>query len=386
MKDIDKSAYYHKVIQHKEKNNAGEYEIIRNATGVQDVDSRLYYRTYIPASLQQVDGQQLLTDEWKHRLKFIYREIGKMQGLSFYETDFRVKNRQLYKQECISVLESDDIKVQLTDVFCPSLSEDICRKMVLYECVEEHKDCICDIILQGKIKIKHQSVAFRKNQIWENTKFKKVSLLEYNPPTPEQVSGLMRDLEAYWKETIKIDDIIKSGLLAYQFLTIMPYKEDNEIWISILLNFFMRHQGMGSDYYIPFARYFLEQDAERKIAMRQVRESGDYGIWIRFFIHVVEMAVAKTNQAIMRLEQIHKNTLISIQNEKQKSLLQEVSVFIEENPVFVIYDIEQEFQISYNTAAKSVAILEKYDLVKEISNKQRYRVYCYEHYLKEIIK
>ncbi len=54
--------------------------------------------------------------------------------------------------------------------------------------------------------------------------------------------------------------------------------------------------------------------------------------------------------------------------------------------VFVIHDIEQEFQIAYNTAAKSVAILEKHDLVKKISNKQRYRVYCYEHYLKEIIK
>ena len=88
----------------------------------------------------------------------------------------------------------------------------------------------------------------------------------------------------------------------------------------------------------------------------------------------------------MQLEQIHKNTLASIENEKQKSLLQEVSAFMEENPVFVIHDIEREFHTAYNTAAKSVAILEKHDLVKEISNKQRYRVYCYEQYLKEIIK
>lgn len=67
--------------------------------------------------------------------------------------------------------------------------------------------------------------------------------------------------------------------------------------------------------------------------MHQVRESGDYSKWISFFIHVVEMAAAKTNQAIMQLEQIHKNTLISIENEKQKSLLQEISAFMEENPV-----------------------------------------------------
>ncbi|MDE6233279.1 MAG: hypothetical protein K2M60_08055 [Lachnospiraceae bacterium] len=44
MKDIDKSAYYDKVIQHKEKNNAGEYEIIQNAAGVQDAEREIAMR------------------------------------------------------------------------------------------------------------------------------------------------------------------------------------------------------------------------------------------------------------------------------------------------------------------------------------------------------
>ncbi len=80
MKDIDESAYYDEAVQCMEKNNAGEYEIIRNSAGVRGADSRLYYRTYIPASLQQVDEQQFQTDEWGHKLKFIYREIGIMQS------------------------------------------------------------------------------------------------------------------------------------------------------------------------------------------------------------------------------------------------------------------------------------------------------------------
>ncbi len=386
MKGIDKSAYCNGAMQCMEKNNAGAYEMIHNCVEVREADSRLYYRTYIPASLQQVDEQQFLTEEWGHRLKFIYREIGKMQGLGFYETDFKARNRQLYKQESISVLENNGIGVQLTDIFSTRLSEDVCRKMDLYECMEEYKDHICDNILRGKVKLKHQNAAFRKNQIWENEKFKKVSLLEYNLPAPEQVLELMRDLEIYWNKTIKIDPIIKAGLLAYQFLTIMPYEEDNEIWISILLNFFLRQQGMASDYYIPFARYFVEQDVERKTAMRQVRESGNYDIWIRFFIYIVEMAIYKTNQVIMQLDQIYKNTLVTVETEKQKSLLQEISAFMEANPVFIIHDIEQEFHTAYNTAAKAVAILEKNDLVKEISNKQRYRVYCYERYIREILK
>lgn len=88
----------------------------------------------------------------------------------------------------------------------------------------------------------------------------------------------------------------------------------------------------------------------------------------------------------MQLERIHKNTLESIEKEKQKSLLHEISAFMEENPVFVIHDIEREFHTAYNTAAKSVAILEKHGIIKEISNKQRYRVYCYDNLIREILK
>ena len=57
------------------------------------------------------------------------------------------------------------------------------------------------------------------------------------------------------------------------------------------------------------------------------------------------------NQAIMQLEQIHKDTLASIEKEKQKILLQDVSAFMEENPIFVIQNIEREFHTAYNTAA-----------------------------------
>ncbi|MCM1154328.1 MAG: Fic family protein [Roseburia sp.] len=283
-------------------------------------------------------------------------------------------------------MENNEIEVQLTDVFSLRLTDDVSAKMDLYECLENQQGHICNDIFSGNIKIKHKNAAFRQNQIWENAKFKKVSFSEYNPPTPEKVPELMKELEIYWNEEIKAEPVIKAGLFTYQFLTIMPYEENNEIWLSILLNSFFRRQGMGSDYYIPFARYFAEQNMERETAMRHTRESGDYVIWIHFFINVMEMAVAKTNQAIMQLEQIHKNTLASIEKEKQQLLLQEVSAFMEENPVFVIHDIEREFRTAYNTAAKSVAILEKHGVIKEISNKQRYRVYCYEKLIREILK
>lgn len=320
----------------------------------------------------------------KAELSFVYKEIGRMQGLSFYETDFKARNRQFYKQECISALKNENKKVQLTEAFSPRLSEDIRRKMVLYECMETQEDRIYRSILQGKIRTGGQNITFRQKQ--KNEKCKERYSPEYSLPMPEQIPEQMRNLELYWEKTSETDDIIKAGLMAYQFFMILPYEEDNEIWISILLNLFLRQQELGTDYYIPFARYFAEQETERKAAMRDAEESGDYSAWIHFFTDMTGQAVARTNQAIMQLEQIRRDTLYAVENEKQKSLLHDVFSFMEKNPIFVIQDIEQEFHTAYNTAAKSVAILEKHDLVKEISNKQRYRVYCYERYIRELLK
>lgn len=86
--------------------------------------------------------QQFLTDEWGNRLKHFYKEIGRMQGLSFYENNFKIKNIQFCKQESVSVLENNEIEVQLTDVFSLRLKDDVSEKMDLYECMEKQKDAL----------------------------------------------------------------------------------------------------------------------------------------------------------------------------------------------------------------------------------------------------
>lgn len=48
---------------------------------------------------------------WGNRLKYFYKQIGRMQELSFYENNFKTKNIQFCRQESISVLENNEIEV-----------------------------------------------------------------------------------------------------------------------------------------------------------------------------------------------------------------------------------------------------------------------------------
>ncbi len=362
---------------------AGKYELIKNDAGKVKSEGRLYYQTYIPVDIARVE---IASNAGNDNLKRIYQEAGKMQGLGFYESNYARKNRKVYQQEAASRIECNGGRIELGDKFSNQLSNEIKSEMTLYDFLDEENSCNSQKILQGGMKIEKHYFVYRKKQIWEDKEVKRVSLREHNPPSPERVPELMKALTGFVERKSAMDPVIRAGLLCYQFLTVMPFEKDNEIWASILLNCFLREQGIGTGYYIPFGKDFLKQEKERKEAMKQVRESGDYGIWLQYFLEVVCKALERMNCMIMGLRQIHDHSVSSILMEKQKDLLESMIIYMEETPIFTIADVEKEFQIAYNTAAKMITIFEKHDIVKEISKKQRYRIYCYEKYVQEILK
>lgn len=371
-------------------NKAGKYEVVRNQKGMSDAGGRLYYQTYIPADLSQVEDVQFQSDKLSGTLNAIYRELGIQQGLCFFEDNFKRKNRLLYKQEWTASLKYKSIAIELTDAFGPRMSETVSAGMNFYDSMEQRKEAASDDtfledILLGTVKMQGHSFRFRKNQIWEESNVRRISLREHNPPAPDRISNLMIQLDNYRRKENGADAMVQAALLSYQFLTILPYQEDNEIWASFMLNLFLQSKGYFLGYYVPFAKQFFKEDEERKQLMKQVREEASYAPWIWFFLKIMEDSIAGTNRLIMRLSQIHKETLDAISGEKQKNLLVKILDFMEDSPVFVIGDIEEKFDVAYNTAAKAVSLLEKKGIVRELSHKQRYRIYCYDKYMRELM-
>ncbi len=370
-----------------EENKAGKYELVKNdAEKAKTEGGRLYYQTYIPASLKHV---KVAADVESAELKQIYQEIGKMQGLGFFERNLEGKNRKLCMQEVTAMLENEGNKPELPDRFSNQPVNEIKEKMNIYIFLNKENSPSVRKILQGRAQAGGKNYGYRNVQVWEDKEAKRVSLREHNPSAPKHISELMKGLEEYSTRKDLPDPFIHAGLLCYQFLTIMPFEEDNELWAGLLINCFLREhlheQDIRTEYYIPFGRYLLDSEEERKEAMRQVRESGDYGIWLHYFVEMTRRALERTNRMIMAVEQLYKESFSSIIKEKQKELLQDIIIYMEETPVFAVADIEEAFDIAYNTAAKMINILKKHDIVQEISERQRYRIFCYESYVQEIL-
>lgn len=380
-------------------NKVGKYEIVRNRRGEPQAGGRRYYQTYLPADLGQADESLFQTEGLSDALHAIYREIGVQQGLCFYEDNLPGKTSLLYKQETAALLKRRNSASALEDIFSLRMSETVSARMDLYNALEQRGKAVResalleDILLgtvraQGHSKFYHgkfyHAYPFRKSQIWEEESARKISLREHNPPMPERIPDLMMRLDMYRRTEDRMDVMVLAALLCYQFLAVMPYQEYNEIWAGILLNLFLKSKGCGLSYYVPFAKALLKEEKERRESMRRVREEASYGPWIVFCLKIMERAIADTNRLIMQLAQIRRETAIAISGEKQKVLLGKILPFMEEYPIFIIGDIEEQFDVAYNTAAKAVSTLEKRGIVREISRQQRYRVYCYDKYIREL--
>lgn len=68
--------------------------------------------------------------------------------------------------------------------------------------------------------------------------------------------------------------------------------------------------------------------------------------------------------------------------EKSASVLNSLCDYLVQKPLVSIQEISDALQISYNTATKYVKMMEELEILKQINEQSRYRIFSYDKYLK----
>lgn len=368
-----------------EGNRAGSYDIRADAG---KGEQKQYFNVYHPNALMEMEDMDAfeLSGRMNLFIKKIYYQCGFLSGIAAREQQMQIKNMQVYKRELTDYSAEKGIAMSAAEVYGKEPCRFLQEKLEYFRLLDTEPRLMSSDIIKGNIRVGERRVAYRKHQIFEMTRFHGVALRGYTPPAADMIAGLMSDLSVYEGEKNHTEALVQSALICYQFLTIMPYEEDNLLWAGILVNAFLRERGLFAGYYVPFVRYFLERDTDRKARMSAVRQEGKFEIWVEFYLEILEEAMERMKRFVVAAERIHEKANHAVSHEKQRDLLMRVIEYMEHVPVFDIKDIAGEFDIVYNTAAKIITVLEKCGLVSEISKRQRYRLYQYDAYLKEIMK
>ena len=223
---------------------------------------------------------------------------------------------------------------------------------------------------------------FRYSQNWIGPANCSLKDARYVPPNVEDMQNAMSDLEKFINENVDYDPLIRVALIHYQFETVHPFLDGNGRIGRLLILLYLMEQGLLAKPVIYISYFLKKNQVEYYDRISEVRRSGNFEQWIRFFLEAVSKAASDSLEAICQLSALHDRNIEKLpKTTRSKDNLRAVFDYIEQYPIIDIKKTAKELEISYNTVATAVKKLVEIGILQETTNAARNRVFAYEEYL-----
>ncbi len=223
---------------------------------------------------------------------------------------------------------------------------------------------------------------FRHSQNWIGPANCSLKDARYIPPNVEDMQTAMSDLEKYVNENVDYDPLIRVALIHYQFETIHPFLDGNGRIGRLLILLYLMEQGLLAKPVIYISYFLKKNQIEYYDRISEVRRTGNFEQWIRFFLEAVSKAASDSLETIRQLSMLHDANIEKLpKTTRSKDNLRAVFDYIEQYPIIDIKRTAKDLAVSYNTVAAAVRKLVEFGILQETTNAARNRVFAYEAYL-----
>jgi Fic family protein len=203
----------------------------------------------------------------------------------------------------------------------------------------------------------------------------------YVPPPPHEMLGSLDNLEKYLHGGEGTPVLIRCALIHYQFETIHPFNDGNGRLGRLLITFFLVWQGVLEEPMLYLSAYLKTHQQEYYDRLQQVRTSGHFEAWIKFFLEgviTVSGQVVNTARSIQRLERTDTDRILEGNSGHSGVLLLR---YLMAQPVVRVKDVKEKLKISYSTANNLLAELEALGIMQQITKGRRNRKFIYREYV-----
>jgi Fic family protein len=149
----------------------------------------------------------------------------------------------------------------------------------------------------------------------------------------------------------------------------------------LLITFFLVWKKILDEPMLYLSAYLKAHQQEYYDRLMQVRNSGNFEAWVRFFLEgivTVSDLVVQATRRIQELERTDTERLLEAGVGHSGLLLMR---FLLRQPVLRVKDIEKAIGVSYTKANSIVASAEELGMLKQISRGKRNRKYAYQAYI-----
>ncbi len=206
------------------------------------------------------------------------------------------------------------------------------------------------------------------------------------PPAPEDVSGLIADLERYIHSRNSEPKLVQCALVHYQFESIHPFRDGNGRVGRLLIMLQIIQLGLLSAPLIFPSGYFERTYDEYAGRLQDVRERGAWHQWLEYFLHGVEEqcreAITFTHTVLKLRTRLHEEVP---HVRRRASLIAVLDAFFR-HPVLSVHEVSRGANVALNTARTAIEELESLDMVREVTGKGKGRTYACEPLMQAIFE
>lgn len=203
------------------------------------------------------------------------------------------------------------------------------------------------------------------------------------PPPPERLMETLGALEKFLHdETVKLPILIKAALAHVQFETIHPFLDGNGRLGRLLITFILCAEGLLKQPMLYLSLYLKANRQAYYDHLQNVRETGDWESWIKFFLQgVTETAgqAANTAQALVAL--FTKDRALIQQSDKATATTQIVYDALLRQPVTNTRRLRELTGKPLPTLLRALDGLQQLGIITETTGKERHKVFAYRAYL-----
>ena len=357
------------------------------------------YKSFKPAPLPPSPPVEIDT-EMIQKLVEANRNIAILEGLSS-----RIPNMDLFvsmyvRKEALMSSQIEGTQCTLDDILSPYIetnaNQDVADVVNYVKATEYAIDRlntlpICSrlikethaVLLQGVRGSEKSPGEFRYSQNWIGGTGSTLMNARYIPPNPSDMIEAMSNLEKFINNDDSMDPLIASALIHYQFETTHPFLDGNGRVGRLLITLFLMERKVLTTPALYISYYLKLNRVEYYDRMTQVRRTGDYEQWIRFFLDAISESAKEAVADIDRLTTLHDSSMSKLNDlsTRQKKSVFAVFTYLESNPIIDIGKTASALGMSYNTTAKAVSILEEKRILQQTSKEGKARIYSYTDYL-----
>lgn len=237
------------------------------------------------------------------------------------------------------------------------------------------------ILLQG-VRGEHKLPGeFRISQNWIGGA--SINDAVFIPPVHTSINELMSDIEKFTHNDIYyLPDLIKIGLIHYQFETIHPFLDGNGRVGRLLITLYLVEKEILKQPILYLSDFFERNKTFYYDNLMRVRTKNDIKQWLKFFlVGVIETAETgvKTFDEILKLKSLVEDKVQVLGSKTNNAL--KVLTHLFKKPVIDVSTVMEITGVSLRTAYNIISDLENLEILSEITGSKRDKIYVFNNYL-----